>query len=124
MTINYTTGNQTTSNHVTIKRSSQVFAFLAYALLIFGWLIVMVVARQDRFATYHARQSLGLSLAAILAPLVWMVLGWLVTWIPTVGVVVAAASFSLVIGVYIVAAVAWIYGMIHAARAELKPVPF
>lgn len=109
---------------MTIKRSSQVLAFLAYALWIVGWLIVMIVARQDRFATYHARQSLGLSLAVILAPLVWAVAAWLVAWIPSVGVVVSAASFSLVIGVYLVALVAWIFGMIHAARAQLRPVPF
>jgi uncharacterized membrane protein len=109
---------------MTIKRSSQVLAFLAYALLIFGWLLVMVVARHDRFASYHARQSLGLSLAAILGPVVWLVVGWVVAWIPTVGVVVSAATFSLVIGLYIVAAVAWVYGMIQAARAQLRPVPF
>jgi uncharacterized membrane protein len=109
---------------MTIRRSSQVLAFLAYALWIFGWLIVMLVARNDRFASYHAKQSLGLSLAVILAPLVWLVLGWLIAWIPTVGVVVSAAMFSLVIGLYIVAAVAWVSGMIHAARAQLRPLPF
>jgi uncharacterized membrane protein len=110
--------------NLTIRRSSQAFAFLAYALLIFGWLIVMLVARNDRFAVYHAKQSLVLSLAVILAPLVWLVLGWLVAWIPSVGVVVSAAMFSLVIGLYIVAAIAWVYGMIHAARAQLRPLPF
>jgi uncharacterized membrane protein len=65
-----------------------------------------------------------LSLAVILAPLAWLVVGWLIAWIPTVGVVVSAAMFSLVIGLYIVAVVAWVYGMIHAARAQLRPVPF
>lgn len=109
---------------MTIRRSSQVLAFLAYALWIVGWLIVVLVARNDRFATYHARQSLALSLAIILAPLVWIIVAWPIAWIPNVGVVVSAAMFSLVIGLYIVAAVAWVYGMIHAARAQLRPVPF
>jgi uncharacterized membrane protein len=109
---------------MTVKRSSQVLAFLAYALWIFGWLLVLIAARKDRFAAYHARQSLALSLAVILAPLAWLVFGWLIAWIPGVGVVVAAASFSLVIGLYIVATIAWIVGLTNAARAEVKPLPF
>jgi uncharacterized membrane protein len=107
-----------------VNRSSQVLAFLAYALLLVGWFLVMLLARRDRFAAYHARQSLALSLAVIIAPLVWAVLAWLVAWIPTVGVVVSAASFSLVIGLYIVAVVAWITGMVNAAKAQVKPLPF
>jgi uncharacterized membrane protein len=109
---------------MTVKRSSQVLAFLAYALLIFGWFLVAIVGRNDRFAAYHARQSLGLSLAVLIAPVVWIIIGWLVAWIPGVGVVVSAASFSLVIGLYIIVAVAWLAGLINAARAQLKPVPF
>ncbi len=109
---------------MTVKRSSQVLAFLAYALLIFGWILVVIAARKDRFAAYHARQSLALSLSVILAPVAWIVIGWLVAWIPGVGVVVAAASFSLVIGIYIIAAVAWIAGMNNAVQARLKPIPF
>lgn len=109
---------------MTIKRSSQLLAVLAYALLIVGWLLVMIVARRDRFAVYHARQSLGLSLAVIAAPLVWLLGGWLIAWIPGVGGVLSAATFSLVIGVYLIALVAWVYGLVHAARAQFRPVPF
>jgi uncharacterized membrane protein len=109
---------------MTVKRSSQVLAFLAYALWIFGWLLVMIAARRDSFATYHARQSLGLSVAVIVAPLVWLVAGWLIAWIPVVGAVVSAATFSLVIGLYIIAAIAWFSGMVNVTRAQLKPVPF
>jgi uncharacterized membrane protein len=109
---------------MTIKRSSQILAFLAYLLWIFGWLLVVLVARNDRFALYHARQSLGLSLAVILAPVVWVILGWLIAWIPSVGVVVSAAMFSLVIGLYLIAAVAWVSGLLNAARAQLRPLPF
>jgi uncharacterized membrane protein len=107
-----------------VKRSSQVLAFLAYALLIFGWLLVMVVARRDRFAAYHAKQSLGLSVAAIIGPLLWLIFGWVIAWIPIVGAVVAAASFSLVIALYIAVVVAWITGLLYAVRAQLKPIPF
>ena len=107
-----------------VNRSSQTLAFLAYALLIVGWFLVMLVARRDRFAAYHARQSLALSLALLIAPLVWAVLAWLMAWIPTVGVVVSAASFSLVIGLYLIAIVAWISGMVNAAKAQVRPLPF
>jgi uncharacterized membrane protein len=109
---------------MTVKRSSQILAFIAYALWIVGWFIVMIFGRRDRFAAYHARQSLALSLAVIIAPLLWLVVGWGVAWIPLVGPVLWAASFSLVIGLAVLALIAWIYGMIHAARAQVKPLPF
>jgi uncharacterized membrane protein len=113
-----------TVQEVVVKRSSQVLAFLAYALLIIGSLVVLLGARKDRFAVYHARQSLALSLAIIIGPLIWLVVGWLIAWIPSVGVVVSAASFSLVIGLYLMAVVAWITGMVNAATAQMKPLPF
>src|SRR4051812_36758745 len=107
---------------MTVTRSSQILAFLAYALLIVGWGIVMLVGRRDRFAAYHARQSLVLSLAVITAPLVWLVIGWAVAWIPWVGPILWAASFSLVIGLAILAVIAWLAGMVHAARAQVRPL--
>jgi len=109
---------------MTVKRSSQVLAFLAYALLIFGWFVVLLFARKDRFAAYHARQSLALSLAVVVGPLIWLAVAWPVAWIPYAGPIISAASFSLIIGLYVMAAVAWFFGMSNAVRAQLKPIPF
>jgi uncharacterized membrane protein len=109
---------------MTVTRSSQVLAFLAYAFLIVGSFIVLLIARKNQYASYHARQSLAISLAAITAPLVWLVIGWLLAWIPWFGGVMAFASFSLVIMVYIMVIYAWITGLINSASAKVKPVPF
>jgi uncharacterized membrane protein len=42
---------------------------------------------------------------------------------PLAGLIVAAALFSLVIGIYIFVGVAWIVGMVCARQAKMKPLP-
>jgi uncharacterized membrane protein len=96
---------------------------LSYLLLIIGWLFVFLFRREDRFAVYHAKQALLLTIVAGATPLVWAVISWVVTWVPWVGPLVAAASFSLVMLVYVVTVVAWVAGMVYALQARLKPVP-
>jgi uncharacterized membrane protein len=98
-------------------------AFLAYLLPIVGWLYVFLFQRKDEFATYHARQSLGLTVMAIGAPVVWAVIAWIVAWFPLVGPVIAAVLFALVILIYILLAVVWVVGMVYALQAKKKPVP-
>ncbi len=101
----------------------RTLAFLAYLLSIPGWLYVLRFRREDEFATYHARQSLGLTVVAIGAPAVWAIVGWVISWVPLVGPVVAAAAFALVVLTYIALFAAWIVGMVQAFRGRAKPVP-
>jgi uncharacterized membrane protein len=98
-------------------------AFLAYLLNTLGWLFVFLFYRQDKFALYHAKQSLGLTLAAIGGPILWIVIGWLISWIPYVGFVLAISLFSLLMALYAVLVIAWIMGMAHALQAKRQPVP-
>ncbi len=107
-----------------MKTSSKLSAFLAYLLLIIGWLYVFLFRRDDEFALYHAKQSVMLVIMAIAAPLVWLVAGWVISLIPFVGFIIAVAVFSLVIMVEIALMIAWIVGMVNAWRAKAKPVPF
>ena len=103
--------------------SSRISAFIAYLFLIVGWLFVLIFRRNDPFARFHARQSLTLTVAAVVIPLAWAVFAWVITWIPYAGFILAASAFALVIALAIVWIVVWIMGMVNALRGAEKPVP-
>lgn len=98
-------------------------AFLAYLLTVLGWLYILLFHRRDEFALYHAKQSLGITLAAIGGPALWVAGGWIVSWIPYVGFILAISAFSLLIALYVALIVAWLVGMLYALQAKRKPVP-
>lgn len=102
---------------------SRYVAFFAYLFSVVGALGVLLLRRNDRFAVYHAKQSLGLVLLAIVALLVWGVVGWVVSWVPYVGFIFAMAAFALVIAAYITLVVSWIAGMKYALDEKMQPVP-
>lgn len=104
--------------------SSRIKAFFAYLFLAVGALLVLLFSRKDRFAVYHARQSIVITVVAIAAPVVWAVPAYLVAFIPFVGPILAAASFTLVIAAFIALFVAWVSGLVYALQAAPKPVPF
>ena len=104
------------------SRPSRVPAFLAYLLLVVGWLFVLVAHRDDEFARFHTRQSIMLVLSAIVSLGAWAIFGWIISWIPFVGPVVATASFALVISVGLYLFVLWIVGMISVLQAKERPL--
>lgn len=104
--------------------SSKLSAFLAYLLLIIGWLFVFLFRRNDRFAMYHTKQSVVLVVAAILVPLAWAIAGWVVSWLPFVGFIITASFFALVIAIELCFLVAWIIGMVYTWQGKVKPLPF
>ena len=98
-------------------------AFLSYLLSIVGWLYVLRFHREDKFAVFHAKQSMLLTLLAVGVPLVWAIVGWIISWIPVWGFIIAVTLFTLVIAVYIILVVDWIIGMVYALQAKTKPLP-
>lgn len=106
-----------------MKKPSRHAAFLAYLLPILGWLYVFIFHRDNEFAVFHAKQAITLTVVIILVPILWAVLAWAMLWIPTAGGVLAAASFTLVMLIFIAAFVVWVIGMVNAARARLVPLP-
>lgn len=106
-----------------MSKHKRTLAFLAYLLSILGWLYVLLFRRRDKLAVYHAKQSLGLTLIAMAASVAWALGAWILSWIPLVGPLVAAATFSLVILTYAFLGVAWIIGMVYALQAKTKPLP-
>jgi uncharacterized membrane protein len=106
-----------------MPNSSRLSAFLAYLLLPIGWLYVFLAHRDDRLAVYHARQSIMLVAAAVIAPVVWAVAGWLLAIIPLVGPPLSVSLFALVIAVYAVLVFNWVLGMVYAWQSKIKPLP-
>jgi uncharacterized membrane protein len=106
-----------------VNKPSKTLAFLAYLLSILGWLYVLLFHKKDKFAVYHARQSMTLTILAVVAPAVWALVAWILTWIPLAGSFVAATLFSLVIAVYVLLAVVWIMGMVYALQDKMEPLP-
>ena len=101
-----------------------MLAFLAYLLSILGWLYVLLFQREDKLAIYHAKQSLGLTLVAMGSFAIWLLGSWIISWVPLVGALIAAATFAQVILIYIFLGVAWVMGIVYALQAKMKPVPF
>lgn len=106
-----------------MKSPNRTLAFLAYLIPVIVPLYIIFVQRRDTFARYHAYQSLALCMGALVVPAMWAILAWLVVWIPLVGALLSAASFALVIAAYLTILVGWIYGMISALQAHIRPVP-
>ena len=75
----------------------KVLAFLAYLLSVLGWLYVLLFQRKDKLAVYHARQSLVLTLVVVGSFVTWLLGAYVLSWIPLVGPLIAAATFSQVI---------------------------
>jgi uncharacterized membrane protein len=102
--------------------NSKVFAFLAYLLSIIGALYVLFARREDEFAVYHAKQSLGIAIIAIGVFIAWVVFGWIISWIPYIGFIFAMALFSLVIAAYVLLIISCITGMVNALQMKRQPV--
>jgi len=103
--------------------NAKYFALLAYLLSLVGALYVLLARRNDKFAVYHAKQSLGIAMLALVVLITWIVIAWILAWIPYFGFIFAMASFALVIAAYLVLAIAYILGMKYALDEKMQPVP-
>jgi len=62
---------------------SKVWAFLAYLLGILGFILVFALKKKDKFAMYHAKQSLVLFIFMVLVSFVGGIIpfiGWFIIW--------------------------------------------
>ena len=109
---------------MTVANSSRILAFLCYLLLVVGAVFVLIFQRKDEFAAFHARQSLALVLAALVAPAFWYAVAWLVLWVPQVGGPLAFALFSGVLAAYLAILFGWLRGLVDSLTAQQRAVPF
>ncbi len=105
-----------------MSKPSRLPAVLAYLLPIIGWLYVLFFQRQNKFAVYHLRQSIGLFLFLIAVLVGWAVVAWILAWVPFLDIV-SVSLFAIVIAAYLYGVVAWILGMSNALRDQLAPLP-
>jgi uncharacterized membrane protein len=105
-----------------MKTLSKILAFLAYLLLVPGWLIVLIFFRKDEHAKFHAKQSLVLNVFVFLLLAFWFVVAWLLMSIPIMGPIMTWFAFAIVIAFYIFALIAWISGMINSFQPKTKPL--
>ena len=106
-----------------MSMSSKISAFIAYLLLIVGWLFVMIFRRSDEFAVFHAKQSLRLTIFVVAIPLIWAVGGYIISFIPFLGPIFATATFTLVMIAAMALFIAWLFGMSNALRGKWSQVP-
>ena len=97
-------------------------ALLAYLLPILGPLYVFIARRKDSFALYHAKQAAIITLVALATPLVWLLGGWVLSWIPY-GFILTVSLFTLVIATYFFLFFAWIAGLTNVSQTKIKRLP-
>ncbi|MBI1256982.1 MAG: hypothetical protein GC204_05885 [Chloroflexi bacterium] len=100
---------------------ARVSAALAYIPII-GWLYVYFTQRKSDLALFHLRQSIGLFVFLIGTFVAWVIVAWVLAWIPFMAIL-SAALFSLVIVAYLYGIVAWVMGIIRALRSQVTPLP-
>ncbi len=91
-----------------MNSDSKIWAFLAYLLSVVGFVLVMLTRKGDKYAMYHAKQSLVLFLAWVLTWVIAMVpfIGWLVSWV-----------------LAIILLILWVLGMVNALNGKQTPLP-
>jgi uncharacterized membrane protein len=96
-------------------------AAIAYVPVV-GWLYVFLTQRSNPLAIFHLRQSVGLCLFLIGVLVGWVVVGYVLAWIPLMGAL-SVALFTVVITAYIYGALAWVMGLINALNNRANPLP-
>jgi uncharacterized membrane protein len=86
----------------------KLFAILAYVLGLIGFIIVIAAKKDNKFAMFHAKQSLVLFIGYVVVWILFIipVLGWII------GGLLSIALFVL-----------WIMGIVNAASGAEKNLP-
>jgi uncharacterized membrane protein len=95
---------------------------MVYLIPVAGWLYVFFFQRNNTLAMYHLRQSIGLCLFLMAVLTGWVVIAWVLAWIPYFGAV-SVGLFAIVIAVYLFGIGTWVLGLINALNNKLVPLP-
>lgn len=88
----------------------KMWAFLAYLLSIIGFVLVLLLKKDNRFAMYHAKQSLVLFILAVVVSIVGSI-------VPVIGWFLILPLGNLLV------LVLWIVGIINSLSGKEKPLP-
>ena len=100
------------------SRFPAVFAYVP----VVGWLYALMLQRSNPLAVFHARQAIGLVLFIAAVFVAWIVVGWLLAWLPY-GIIFSSAAFALVLGAFIFGAIALLVVLLNAARGRVAYLP-
>lgn len=102
---------------------SKLFAVLAYLLGIIGFLIVLLAKKEDRFAMFHAKQSLVLSIVALIIWIPGSIIASIFFVIPFIGWVIGGLLWMLLLLLSLGLLVFVVIGIINAVNMQEKPLP-
>lgn len=101
---------ETTENKITVATEGKNIALIAYITII-GLIVAYVMNKdkEDAFAAYHIKQSLGLAVTGLALGLIGMIpiLGWIIN----------------ILGIFVLLYM-WIIGLMNAINGKESPVPF
>ena len=107
-----------------MKRSQVVlWSLVCYLIPVLGPIYLLTQEDENGFAKVHGRQMLALVVALVGLFGGWVVVGWAVSWIPTVGPLIAAMLFTLVIGGCLGGIVVWVVGLVRALQGQVVKLP-
>jgi uncharacterized membrane protein len=96
-----------------VSDEGKLWAFLAYFLSIVGFVLVLALKKNNKFAMYHAKQSLVLFIASIILYVLAMILTPILLFF----------VFYLFWIIYLLIFILWIIGIINAVSGKMKPLP-
>jgi uncharacterized membrane protein len=94
------------------KKDSRIFAFLATFLSIVGFLIALLVKKEDKYVMFYAKQSLVLFIGFIIAGIV----NGILQLIPVLGFII-----SSIISLFMT--ILWIFSWVYALSEKEKELP-
>ncbi len=106
------------------KEFDNTMGIVAYMTLI-GWIVAIVQngekkGEEKAFVAFHLRQMLGLLIFSIGSWIVFVILAFILIWIPLLGpLLLLLVQLGLFGGLFAL----WIMGVISASKKETTPVP-
>jgi len=91
---------------------SVLFAFLATFLSIVGFVIALIVKRDNKYVMYYAKQSLVIFIIGVIAGIVANVLGWLFV-----------IGSLIKVGLNVLIILIWVFSWVNALSGKKKEIP-
>lgn len=100
------------SEHTTHSDDKILFAFLAAFLSIIGFLLALIIKKDDKYVMFYAKQSLVIFVIGAIAGIIANA----VKFIPIIGTITYGALFILIF-------IAWFLSWIYALSGKEKDIP-
>ena len=94
------------------KEDSKIFAFLAIFLSICGFIIALLIRRDNKYVMFYAKQSLILFIAGLIVKIISVLLAMTLIGIFTVPIL------------WIIYIVLWVIALINSVSGKQKETPF